>query len=279
MTNTENFATVNSETKVEINCTHKVYGTGKITNLRFAENQGKPEIFLSFESENKNVVLAYSIAIKLNLLSFDDTDTETLQNLLDEYIVNWTKYDAQRKADLIAKREAAAAEREAAKQAKSDAKKADAQEKKREQDIQSFEDLTKLARPVSQASEFYTTLGWLAKHIGTVTARLPDYLEPSFTRYFGDVPRYVFDSQKKSPSGWSYQWAMALSASIKKAKSIPAPLESYLNPTRKALTDTEFVWDLVDSYGFKFGKEQDLEAIRSCVPSTYQTDFELGFVM
>lgn len=275
----ENFATVGSETKVEINCIHKLYGAGKITNLRFAENQGKPEIFLSFESETKSVALAYGIVTRMNLLQFDETDSETLSGIYDEYVTNWTTYDNERKAEQIAKREAEAAQREEAKKAKADEKKLEALEKKKEHDIQSFEDLTKLTRPVSAASEFYTTLGWLAKHIGTVTARLPDYLEPSFTKYFGDVPRYVFDSKKKSPSGWTYQWALALSASIKKATTVPATLEAYLNPTRKALTDTEFVWDLVDSYGFKFGKTQDLEAIRSCVPSTYQTDFETGLAM
>jgi hypothetical protein len=66
---------------------------------------------------------------------------------------------------------------------------------------------------------------------------------------------------------------------LKKPDSIPAMLEQYLNPARKAVTNSEFVRDLVDNYGFQFGKVQDLEAIRSCVPSTYQTDFELGLAM
>jgi hypothetical protein len=56
-------------------------------------------------------------------------------------------------------------------------------------------------------------------------------------------------------------------------------LEQYLNPARKAVTDSEFVRDLIDNYGFKFGKAQDLEAIRSCVPSTYHTNFEAGLAM
>jgi hypothetical protein len=45
------------------------------------------------------------------------------------------------------------------------------------------------------------------------------------------------------------------------------------------LTDTSFVWELVDNYGFKFGKTQDLEAVRSCVPSEYISEFELGLAM
>jgi hypothetical protein len=142
--------------------------------------------------------------------------------------------------------------------------------------LKDFEAITSADRPVEVTSEFYYSLGWLAKHIGTVTARLPDYLEPSFTKYFGDVPRYVFDSKKKSPSGWTYQWTMALSATIKKAGTIPATLEAYLNPTRKALSDTGFVWDLVDNYGFQFGKKQDIDKIRSHVPSDCIASFEAG---
>lgn len=275
----ENFATVGSETKVEINCHHKLYGEGKITNLRFAENQDKPELFMTFESPVKNVVLAYTIVTRMNLLTFDETDTETLLNLMDEYLTNWTTYDEERKAEQVAKREAEAAKREEAKKAKADEKKAEAFEKKKEKDIRDFELMVQTRNPLSIASEFYTTLGWLAKHAGTVSAALPDYLEPTFRKHFGDAPCRVVDSQKKGPAGWTSQWTSSFAVSLKKPDSIPAMLEQYLNPARKAVTDSEFVRDLVDNYGFKFGKAQDLEAIRSCVPGTYQTDFEAGLAM
>jgi len=123
MTTIETIATINSETKVEINCHHKLYGEGKITNLRFAENQDKPELFMTFESPVKNVVLAYTIVTRMNLLTFDETDTETLLNLMDEYLTNWTTYDEERKAEQVAKREAEIAKREEAKKAKADEKK------------------------------------------------------------------------------------------------------------------------------------------------------------
>ena len=279
MTTIETIATVGSETKVEINCCHKLYGEGKITNLRFAENQDKPELFMTFESPVKNVVLAYTIVTRMNLLTFDETDTETLLNLMDEYLTNWTTYDEERKAEQVAKREAEAAKREEAKKAKADEKKAEAFEKKKEKDIRDFELMVQTRNPLSIASEFYTTLGWLAKHAGTISAALPDYLEPTFRKHFGDAPCRVVDSQKKGPAGWTSQWTSSFAVSLKKPDSIPAMLEQYLNPARKAVTDSEFVRDLVDNYGFKFGKAQDLEAIRSCVPSTYQTEFELGLAM
>lgn len=275
----ENFATVGSETKVEINCIHKLYGAGKVTSLRFAENQGKPEIFLSFESETKSVALAYGIVTRMNLLQFNETDSETLSGIYDEYVTNWTTYDNERKAEQVAKREAEAAQREEAKKAKANEKKAEAFEKKKEKDIQDFELMVQSGNPLSIAAEFYTTLGWLAKHAGTVSAALPDYLEPAFRRHFGNAPCRVVDSQKKGPAGWTSQWKSSFAVSLKKPDSIPAMLEQYLNPARKAVTDSEFVRDLIDNYGFRFGKAQDLEAIRSCVPSTYQTNFELGLAM
>lgn len=275
----ESTITINSTMTTAIACTHKVYGSGKITELKFTENLEKPEMMMTFESAAKTVGLAYSIISKLGLLSFDETDTETLQNLFDEYLTEWTKLDETRKAEIKAKREAEIEAREAKKKAQADAKKAEAFEQKKKRDIKDFEEKLKLSKPMSLASEFYISLGWLAKHTGTVSAALPDYLESTFVSHFGDVPRRVVDSQKKGPAGWTSQWTSSFALSLKKPDIIPAMFEQYLNPSRKALTDTSFVWELVDNYGFKFGKTQDLEAIRSCVPSDYISEFELGLAM
>lgn len=275
----ESTITINSTMTTAITCTHKIYGAGKITELKFTENLEKPEMLMTFESAEKTVGLAYSIISKLGLLSFDETDTETLQNLFDEYLIEWTKLDEIRKAEIKAKREAEIEAREAKKKAQADAKKAEAFEQKKKRDIKDFEEKLKLSKPMSIASEFYISLGWLAKHTGTISAALPDYLESTFVSHFGDVPRRVVDSQKKGPAGWTSQWASSFALSLKKPDIIPAMFEQYLNPSRKALTDTSFVWELVDNYGFRFGKTQDLEAIRGCVPSDYISEFELGLAM
>lgn len=275
----ESTITINSTMTTAITCTHKIYGAGKIIELKFTENLEKPEMLMTFESAEKTVGLAYSIISKLGLLSFDETDTETLQNLFEEYLIEWTKLDETRKAETKAKREAAIEAREAEKRAKAEAQKAEAFEQKKKRDIKDFEEKLKLSKPMSIASEFYISLGWLAKHTGTVSAALPDYLESTFVSHFGDVPRRVVDSQKKGPAGWTSQWTSSFALSLKKPDIIPAMFEQYLNPSRKALTDTSFVWELVDNYGFKFGKAQDLEAIRGCVPSDYISEFELGLAM
>jgi hypothetical protein len=272
-------ATINSTMPVEIACTHRTYGSGKITELKFTENLEKPEMMMTFVSDSKTTCFAYSIITKLRLLTFDETDTETLQNLFDEYVENWTEYDNARKAEIQTKREAAIEAREAEKRAKAEAQKAEAFEQKKKRDIKDFEEKLKFSKPMSIASEFYISLGWLAKHTGTVSAALPDYLESTFVSHFGDVPRRVVDSTKKGPAGWTSQWTSSFALSLKKPDIIPAMFEQYLNPSRKALTDTSFVWELVDNYGFKFGRTQDLEAIRGCVPSDYISEFELGLAM
>lgn len=171
---------------------------------------------------------------------------------------------------------------EAKKKAEAD-KKAEAKyQAVKEKAIQDFDTCAKAVRPTSNTDEFYYALGWLAKHTGTVSAALPDYLETSFIRHFGsEAPRRVVDSKKRYPSGWTAQWTWAFTIPFKKPKqlgTIPVFLSDKLNPTGKAVSDTSFVWDLIDNYGFQFGKTQDLDKIRACVPVEYITFFEAGFV-
>lgn len=143
--------------------------------------------------------------------------------------------------------------------------------------LKDFQTWAKATRPQSAADEFYYALGWLAKHAGTVSAALPDYLADEFKTYFGaDTPCRVVDSKKKGPAGWTSQWAKSFSVSLKKPDVIPSLLTKYLNPKGTAVTDTDFVLDLVDTYGFKFGKEQDIDQIRAKVPTAHIMFFENG---
>lgn len=143
--------------------------------------------------------------------------------------------------------------------------------------IQEFQEWTQTYHPVSAADEFYYVLGWLAKHVGTITAALPDYLENEFKGYFGpDTPCRIVDSKKRGPAGYQSQWTKSFSVSLKKPELIPSLLTQHLNPKRTAVTDTNFVLDLIDNYGFKFGKEQDIEKIRACVPTAHIAFFENG---
>lgn len=139
-----------------------------------------------------------------------------------------------------------------------------------------FEKLTNRTDKVSKTDEFYYTLGWLAKHVGTVTAKMPDYLESAFVKHFGDVEHTAVDSTKVGPAGYTSQWHLSMEASLKKAEAIPAMLSDYLSQNGKKISKTSFVWDLVDKYGFKFGKKQDTLDIMRCVPIEYVPMFNAG---
>jgi hypothetical protein len=88
----------------------------------------------------------------------------------------------------------------------------------------------------------------------------------------------VVDSKKKTINGNPMQWAMSMKASIsKKALNlVPSYLTKYLSSSGNAIADTAFVWDLVENYGFQFGKTQDIEKIRSHVPTSHMSFFEAG---
>ena len=139
-----------------------------------------------------------------------------------------------------------------------------------------FEKLANSKAKITKADEFYYALGWLAKHVGTVTAKMPDYLEPAFIKHFGDVEHTAVDSTKVGPAGFTSQWHLSMEASLVKAKEIPAMLNEYLSQNGKKVSKTSFVWDLVDKYGFKFGKTQDTLDIMRCVPIEYVPMFNEG---
>ena len=129
---------------------------------------------------------------------------------------------------------------------------------------------------VTKADEFYYMLGYLATHIGTLTAKMPDFLEESFVKHFGDVKRTVVDSTKVGPAGYTSQWRLSMEASLVKANEIPAMLNPYLSTNGKKLSKTSFIWELVDDYGFKFGKKQDTLEIMDHIPANYLAMFTAG---
>ena len=166
---------------------------------------------------------------------------------------------------------------DADKKAKADKKAEENYQKLKEKSIKDFEELTTRTFTHSDDDAFYYSLGWLAKHIGTLSAALPDYLSEAFTKYFGaETPCRIVDSKHRGPAGWQAQWSWSFRASLKKAENIPSNLTQYLNPTGNAVTNLTFLWSLVDNYGFKFGKKQDVEEIAKTIPAKYIDAFNEG---
>ncbi len=153
-----------------------------------------------------------------------------------------------------------------------------AEEKYKKKVAKTLEKVNSLSKErLSKSSNLYYALGWLAKHTGSINAKMPDYLEDWFVKNFGDVPRSVSDGRKTSSGGYAWQWSYSFSLTLTKMKDteIPAYLNDYVKANR--IQSVSFIWSLVDDYGFNFGKGVNIEEIRSKIPTDNLQDFDLGF--
>jgi hypothetical protein len=201
----------------------------------------------------------------------DDSEINEIWNSAFEVHTNLT--NAYRACEAKARQLAI----EEAKKIEAEKKAEEKYQRQREKALKDFEDLSNKSFVCAADDDFYYALGWLTKHVGTVAAALPDYLGDSFHKYFGtNTPCRVVDSKKRGPAGWQSQWSWSFSATLKKVDMIPAILRQYLNPKGNAVTDTAFVWDLVDNYGFQFGKKQDEDKIAKTIPAKYINSFNTG---
>ncbi len=252
---------------------HRTYGEGQLTFVKAPLTGGSLYATIDFAAGTKT--LSLDIVLANNLLEMPEILLDTLLELQTTFKADFIeREEARRLADRQAREQKRTAEKKAAEEKKAEAK----YEATKEKAIKDFEDLTNADKPVSTADEFYYSLGYIAKHAGTVSAAMPDYLEDAFKKYFGsEAPCRVVDSKKKGPAGYTSQWTWSFSISLKKPELIPAFLQDKLNPAGKSITDTAFIWDLVDNYGFKFGKKQDLEEIQKHVPADKLDVFKAGF--
>lgn len=128
--------------------------------------------------------------------------------------------------------------------------------------------------PTSQ----YEVLGWMAKHTKSIKASMPDYMENWFVKIFGqEADRYVVDSTKRTSGGHPMQWS--LSCRINFDTEVPSLLLNKVAANKKVIDSVAFVWDLIDNYGFTFGKTQSYEQIESEIPNQYLEDFRRGYAM
>jgi hypothetical protein len=250
---------------------HKTYGEGQLTFVKAPLTGGSLYATIDFAIGTKTISL--DMVFANNLLELPEILLDTLLEAQTVYKADFIEREhAQRIADRQAREEAKAA----SKKAEEDKKNEEKYQRTVAKAVKDFTARAQAERTVSTVDEFYYSLGWLTKHAGTVTAALPDYLENSFLGHFGNVPRRVVDSKHRGPAGWQAQWSWSFTIALKKPDLIPAFLAGKLNPSKKAVSDTSFVWDLVDNYGFQFGKTQDVDKIRSHVPASCLASFEAG---
>lgn len=246
-----------------------IYGKGAVTESNGA-TFADLIISVDFSGDIKRFSLNHVIT-HAKFATFMNPEITKVYNKAWEVYTELTKQfrafeDQEQRINLEAEKKAEAEEKAEAKYQKAKAR-----------SIRDFESLVGRPRSATtQADEFYQALGWLASHVGTVTAVLPDYLSDTFKKHFGDIPHTTVDGRKRTTNGNAMQWTFSFKATLRKPENVPAFLTQYLGSNGKAITDTSFIWDLVDTYGFQFGKKQDVEKIKETIPSQYIVYFEEG---
>ncbi len=249
--------------------------TGRIVSCYKPSNAFESLIaYVYFDDTDETKCYGIVAAINCGGLLFVD---ESVKALYDEFK---EAYDNIQHQEFMAAQEAQRREKEEAKKAEQ-LKKAEANyERLKEKSIKDFEELAqKTKQTITDADEFYYALGWLAAHIGSITAKLPDYLGPAFEKYFGaDAPKTLVDAKARTSGGYAKQWSWEFVGTIKKLKetTVPAYIQNVTTDFSKGIHNTAFIWDLVDKYGFKFGKKQDTLDIMRCVPIEYVPIFNEG---
>ena len=267
----------------------RINGPGEITLIRAKLVGSALELVLTYENKKKLPEFKeLRQFLDLEFMTLSEADRQLLvdaQSAFSAVFCQRTKLAQERAAQEAAERAVRQAELErrikehkaAEAKAKRIKKNTERLEESKAAYLEKFRELLATKKSLSFSDEFYYSLGWLAKHSGTVKAVVPDICEAEFVQYFGTEVPFTKTEYKVGPGGWISQWGKSFTASLVKAKTIPAYLEQYLNPKRTQVTNSEYIKDLVDNYGFQFGKAQNVEAIRKSVPAEYLPHFEAGF--
>ena len=257
----------------EVNC--RPYGIGKIINYK---GSLLTNTIVDIEFAD-GLTKKYSMAHVLKSKSF--TNIMDCEMLFNVWVIVSSIHEALTSKLNELEQEARRLEAEAAKKAEEERKAEERYQKMKAKSISDFEALTKSVNSKSLSNEFYYALGWLAKNAGTISAAMPDYLLSYFEKHFGtEANPKVVDSRKRTSGGYPMQWALSMKISLpnRLENYIPGYFNKYLSSSKNAITNTSFIWDLVDNYGFSFGRKQDIEKIKSYVPTEYLSSFLGGLI-
>ncbi len=243
---------------------HKVFGTGQLKAIEAPSNA--PTLYLTIDFGGSAKRVAYNICMASNLLTGPEAYIESLTEYQIAVQELYGALEAIKKAEAAEARQKRQLEREAQKQAEADKKRQEAMEAK----------LKKLA-PVALSRDpvtYYEIIGWLAKNISTISASLNSDYEAWFVKNFGNVKHGVIDSKAKTKNGDPMKYSISFKASLK--TEAPASISRLEGVKKRSIDSVEYIWDLVQNHGFKFGK-QDPDNIRKYVPAEYMAEFEAGF--
>lgn len=248
--------------------------TNALGYVKTVEGNTFNKLFLTIDFGTECKKYDMSVALTNKFLTFKNPELLTTYNTYFKIHEDLTAQEVQLdKARVIA---------EATKKAEQEAaRKAEAQyQKAKDRALKTFEEqINRDKDTTNKSANYFFALGWLAKHIGTISAKIPDYLDAAFQKYFGaDAVHTTIDSKKKTVNGFAMQWSWSFKASLIKASNIPAALNAYLNEQEDAITNTSFIWDLIDTWGFQFGRKQDVNKILANVPADCVEAFNAGFI-
>lgn len=242
---------------------HKLHGAGYITYIKAADN----DVYLTidFPEASKQYSLRFLIEHPQQI-TVNETVSEILSEIYEAYEQAFQIKVALDRAEIEAKRKDAAQQKELAKK--------EAAEKARRERAIARISTTQPQSILPEPATYYEAIGWMAKNIKSIKATVPSDLEPWFAKNFGTAEHTVIDSNKKTLNGNPMKWSISFKVTFK--NELPAILTDKASSSKRVIDSVSYVWDLVENRGFSFGNVQNLDKIRSYVPSQHLTDFERG---
>lgn len=247
-----------------ISAKHKLFGSCTIESIQTSLFDSKADFIISIKFDSDQIK-KYSLITLLSLkhLILEDSVLETFQNYI-------TLISGLHSEKMVLVRAEYQKKFEAEQQAKADAKKAKSLEAKKRQVEAKINNLA----PATLTSD-YAVIGWLARNVSTISASINSDYEEWFKKNFGIVEHSVIDASAKTANGDLMKYSISFRASFK--SELPASLQSLAGVDKKVIHSVEYIWNLIDKYGFRFGKTQDIDLIKSHIPTEYLTDFETGY--
>jgi hypothetical protein len=247
-----------------ISANHKMFGPCTIENIKVSMSDSSADLMIDLKlSDGQIKKYSLKTLYQLGHLTIDESQFE----VISDYITLISELYDER---MFIVREENRKRMEAELQAKVDAKKAKALEAKKRQVDAKINSL----QPLALTSD-YAILGWLARNVSTISAVVNSDYEEWFTKNFGIVEHSVVDSSAKTTAGDPMKYSLSFRASFK--TELPAQLQTLKGVDKRVINSVEYIWNLIETYGFKFGKTQDIELIRSKIPTEFITDFETGY--
>lgn len=251
---------------------------GKVIGIRIPDYTA--DIFLKVEYPERTCELSYGIASAKNIITLDSNIKAILTEAFETLKTSINTLETEKKIAFTKQQEEIKKQQEEEKRIKKEEALKLSIEKRKKNALLKLNKIKKedISKLFESPKTHYEMIGWLAKHTTNIKASMPDYMEAWFIKNFGtDTERYVVDSNKRTSGGYPMQWSLSCKISFDTEAS--GILEQKITTNKKAIDSVEFVWDLIDNYGFTFSKTQDLEKIMSEIPTQYIEDFERGYAM